>query len=448
MMKKASILVVDDDKDLLTAVQILLRPKAAKITVESNPDLLLSAIAKEKADLVLLDMNFRSALNTGNEGLFWLKKIKANFPETAVVMITAYGAIDLAVKSLKLGAADFIVKPWQNESLVGTLQEALNQKKAVSPDAKNEEKTSSVIGQSEIMKELMYKVSKIAPTDANILILGENGTGKDLIADAIHQQSLRKNKPYIKVDAGALTESLFESELFGHKKGAFTDAKEDRTGRFEMADKGTLFLDEIGNISLQQQAKLLSVLQNRQVTPVGSSQPVKIDIRLLSATNLPMEQLADEDYFRKDLIYRLNTVEIKVPPLRERKEDIGLLAEHFLERYAGKYHKDFKGFEKKSLQKLENYHYPGNVRELQYSIERAVIMADGEFIREHDILFSPIEQKTEADRPETDSKNLEVLERRTITEILQKNRGNISKSARELGLTRAALYRRIDKYGL
>lgn len=451
-MKNATILIVDDDKDLLTAVQILLRPKVKKILTESNPENIRAILEREKVDLVMLDMNFRSALNTGNEGLFWLREIKNKFPQTAVVMITAYAAIDLAVQSLKSGAADFIVKPWQNDYLVHTLSEALQQSKSAGSSEKAARNRATgknpIIGTSALMEDLQYKISRLAPTDANILILGENGTGKDLVADAIQQQSLRKGEAYVKVDVGALTETLFGSELFGYKKGAFTDAREDRKGRFEAADGGTLFLDEIGNISLQQQAKLLSVLQNREVIPLGSSQPVAVDIRLLSATNLPLEQLADESRFRKDLIYRLNTVEVKVPPLRKRKEDIPLLAAHFLKRYATKYHREIKDFDRGGLRKLKEYHYPGNVRELQYSVERAVIMAEDDFIRESDILFSPIEQKTENPALPSGSKNLEAMERRAIAETLQKNQGNISRSARELGLTRAALYRRIEKYGL
>lgn len=451
MMKRATILVVDDDQDLLTAVQLLLRPKVKSVLMESNPENILAILEREEVDLVLLDMNFKSALNTGNEGLFWLKEIKSRFPKIITIMITAYGAIDLAVKSVKLGAADFIVKPWQNKQLLTTISEALKQKKP-SPSPAIFSKSwmfkNPIIGKSTLMEDLQYKISKIAPTDANILILGENGTGKDLIADAIQQQSLRREKPYVKVDMGALTQTLFESELFGYKKGAFTDAREDRKGRFEGADQGTLFLDEIGNISLQQQAKLLSVLQNREVTPLGSSHPVPIDIRLLSATNVPLTQIADESHFRKDLVYRLNTVEINVPPLRDRKEDIPLLAQHFLKKYVEQYHKNIQGLTAESLKKLKAYHYPGNVRELQYSIERAVIMADGQEIQERDILFSPIEQPTQRQTFSSSSKNLEAMERRAIAETLQKNQGNISKSARELGLTRAALYRRIEKYEL
>lgn len=449
MINKASILIVDDDKDLLTAVKILLRPKAKNIQVESNPENLRAILEKEKTDLILLDMNFKSALNTGNEGLFWLRKIKSDYPKIAVVMITAYGAIDLAVKSLKLGASDFIVKPWQNEQLIATLNEALKLNNfSKTKDLSSYKPSNHIIGKSAIMEDLQYKISKIAPTDANILILGENGTGKDMVADTIHQQSLRKNNTYIKVDVGSLTETLFESELFGYRKGAFTDAREDRKGRFETADGGTLFLDEIGNISLHQQAKLLSVLQNRQVTPLGSSEVIPIDIRLLSATNLPLEQLADETRFRKDLIYRLNTVEIKVPPLRDRKEDIHLLAQHFLKKYTAKYNKNIEGFDVESLHKLQAYHYPGNVRELQYSIERAVIMSEELEIRSNDILFSPIEKKMDGSTFHFNSQNLENIERSAIAESLLKNQGNISKSARELGLTRAALYRRIEKYDL
>lgn len=452
MMKKANLLIVDDDKDLLTAVQILLRPKVKKVIIESNPENLRAILEREKVDVILLDMNFKSALNTGNEGLFWLKEIKTKFPEIAVVMITAYAAIDLAVKSLKLGADDFIVKPWQNEQLITTLTEALKSnnfsKTKKSIQTKVPILTNPIIGNSAIMEDLQYKISKIAPTDANILILGENGTGKDMVADAIQRQSLRKKEAYIKIDVGSLTETLFESELFGYKKGAFTDAREDRKGRFETADKGTLFLDEIGNIHLQQQAKLLSVLQNRQVIPLGSSDSIPIDIRLLSATNISIAQLAEESRFRKDLIYRLNTVEIKVPPLRKRKEDIHQLAQYFLNKYTTKYNKNIEGFDKESLNKLKAYHYPGNVRELQYSIERAVIMSEEIEIRLNDILFSPIEQNTATSIFTSDTKNLESMERRAISESLQKNQGNISKSARELGLTRAALYRRIEKYGL
>ena len=451
-MKKATVLVVDDDQDLLTATRILLRPKVKEVIVEHNPEKLLNILEKHSVDILLLDMNFKSAINTGNEGLYWLGKVKENFPAVQVVMITAYGAVDLAVKSLKQGAADFIVKPWQNEQLLSTLQGLMDEHKPAQANVKSKPLVTDqgIVGKSAIMNDLFYKLDKVSPTEANILILGENGTGKDLIANAIHQRSLRNKNPFIKVDVGSLTETLFESELFGYKKGAFTDAREDRKGRFEKADTGTLFLDEIGNINLQQQAKLLSVLQNRAVVPLGSSQPVAVDIRLISATNVPLKSLADESRFRKDLIYRINTLEIQVPALRERTEDIPLLANHFLDFYNKKYHKNIAGLEADALQKLKQYHFPGNVRELQYSIERAVIMSDQSSLCADDILFSPIESVPETTSSSADfsSHNLEEMERKAIKSAIERYNGNISKAAKELGLTRAALYRRLEKYNL
>ncbi|MCW8310710.1 sigma-54 dependent transcriptional regulator [Sphingobacterium sp. InxBP1] len=453
-MKKASILVVDDDQDLLTAARILLKPKVSHVQVETNPENLIGHLDKMPYDLVLLDMNFKSTINTGNEGLYWLSRIKEKFPHVHVIMITAYGAVDLAVKSLKQGAADFVVKPWENEQLLNTIESTLAESKNKEKKNKSSLLRSSnspdLIGNSPVMDELQYKLEKIAPTDANILILGENGTGKDLIAQAIQRRSLRADRVYVKVDVGALTETLFESELFGYKKGAFTDAREDRQGRFEAANGGTLFLDEIGNISLQQQAKLLTVLQNRQVTPLGSYQAIPVDIRLISATNVPLKQLADESRFRKDLIYRINTVEIQVPPLRERGEDIKVLAAYFLDIYAKKYNKRIEGFESDAIKKMFAYHFPGNVRELQYSIERAVIMADQISIAGNDLFFSPIEQQAEMPVAATmpGSQNLEELERKAIKSAIERYNGNISKAAKELGLTRAALYRRLEKYDI
>ncbi|MEN5196439.1 sigma-54-dependent transcriptional regulator [Sphingobacterium faecium] len=453
-MKKAAVLVVDDDHDLLTAARILLKPKVSHVQVESNPENLMSHLDKMSYDVVLLDMNFKSTINTGNEGLFWLSKIKEKYPAIRVIMITAYGAVDLAVKSLKQGASDFVVKPWINEQLLATIENTLTENKNRDKKVKNslliKDGTPDLIGRSVVMDELQYKLEKIAPTDANILILGENGTGKDLIAQAIQKRSLRCNDVYVKVDVGSLTESLFESELFGYKKGAFTDAREDRQGRFETANGGTLFLDEIGNISLHQQSKLLTVLQNRYVTPLGSHQMIPVDIRLITATNVALKVLADENRFRKDLIYRINTVEIQVPPLRQRGDDIQLLAEHFLAVYAKKYNKRIDGFESDALKKLFSYHFPGNVRELQYSIERAVIMADQSSIRGNDIFFSPIEQQVEESPFETNiaGTNLEELERKAIKSAIERFNGNISKAAKELGLTRAALYRRLEKYDI
>jgi two-component system, NtrC family, response regulator HydG len=452
-LKKARILVIDDDPDVLTAVRLLLRPEVKEVVTEKNPEQLPALLGASDFDLVLLDMNFNASINTGNEGIFWLKRIKEIKPKISVIMITAYGDIDLAVRSLKEGASDFMVKPWHNEKLLDTIANVLKG----SVIAKGDEPANKVypvgkignkmLGESEVMQEIFYKLSKIAPTDANILILGENGTGKDLIAAAIHEQSLRVNGPYVKVDVGSLTESLFESELFGHKKGAFTDARDDRAGRFETAHEGTLFLDEIGNITLQQQAKLLTVLQNRQVTRLGANQAVPVDIRLICATNLPLQELANENKFRKDLIYRINTVEIVVPPLRKRKQDIPLLANHFAKMYAVKYFKPNISMADSAIEKLQQYSFPGNVRELQYTIERAIIMAESELIEAKDLLFSPLENPV-TDTEDTAELKLSTLEKNTIMKVIDKHNGNISKAAKELGLTRTALYRRLSKYEL
>jgi len=445
-IKNARILIVDDDQDVLMAMRLLLKSMAKEVVIEKNPNNILSLIGKNKFDIIILDMNFNGLVNTGNEGIYWLSRIKEVDKEVAVILITAYGDLDLAIKSLKNGASDFLVKPWENEKLIKSIKEILVNKKSGKPKIENIFTTESkILGESAVMKDVFLKIKKIAPTEANILILGENGTGKDLIAKAIHDNSLRKDKPFIKVDVGALTASLFEGELFGHKKGAFTDAKESRIGRFEAADGGTLFLDEIGNIALQQQARLLSVLQNRQITPLGSNTPIPVNIRLICATNLDIEFLADELRFRKDLIYRINTVEIIIPPLRERDKDIVLLAKHFIELYTEKYLKSRFVIDEKFILKLKGYFFPGNVRELQYALERAVIMADQNTLNEEDLVFSPIEKHQE-NKP--NDLRLETIEKNAILNVIEKNSGNISKSAKELGITRTALYRRLNKYGL
>lgn len=447
-MIQARILIIDDDPDVLTAVRLLLKKTVSDIIIEKNPEKIPSILHSQHIDLIMLDMNFKSAINSGNEGLYWLSRIKEIRNDISVIMITAYGAIDLAVQSLKQGAADFIVKPWQNEHLQDVIKALLSNKDKKNIRTNNQLTLNDVIGESEIMKSLFQKLAKIAPTDANILILGENGTGKDLIASAIHKQSNRAKSPFVKVDVGALTDSLFESELFGHKKGSFTDAREDRIGRFEMADKGTLFLDEIGNISLVQQSKLLTALQNRQIIRLGSNQSIDIDIRLVCATNVPLKDLADESHFRKDLIYRINTVEIQVPPLRARGEDILLLANHFIKRYAEKYNKTVPGLDKSAEKKLLEYNYPGNVRELQYSIERAVIMAETSTLTSEDIIFSPLENPQAESSTQNEEHNLLELEKNTILKVIEKHQGNISKAAKELGITRTALYRRLSKYNI
>lgn len=449
-LKNCSVLVVDDDLDVLTAVRLLLKPEVKEIVTEKNPENLRTLLSKQNFNVILLDMNFNSSINTGNEGLYWLRKIKEWKSDASVIMITAYGDIDLAIRSLKDGAYDFVVKPWHNEKLVATIKEAARKglkQKEQGLSVNDPVIGSEILGESEVMQDIFYKIKKIAPTDANILILGENGTGKELIAKAIHQHSLRVNNPFVKVDVGALTESLFESELFGHKKGAFTDAREDRQGRFEAAGGGTLFLDEIGNISLHQQAKLLSVLQNRQVIKLGTNEPVPIDIRLICATNVPLADLANESRFRKDLIYRINTVEIVVPPLRKRGSDILLLAKHFIKVYSNKYMKAAPEPDKNAMDKLLNYYYPGNVRELQYAIERAVIMSEGEVLEAKDIIFSPIESAPVTQEVVQET-NLSSVEKGTILKVIEKHSGNISKAAKELGITRTALYRRLSKYDI
>ncbi|MGB8703816.1 MAG: sigma-54 dependent transcriptional regulator [Gillisia sp.] len=447
LLKNSTILVVDDDPDVLTAMRLLLKSRVREVETEKNPNNLTSLLQKKKFDLIVLDMNFNGLVNTGNEGIFWLNKIKQIHPSAEVILITAYADIDLAIRSLKEGASDFVVKPWKNEKIIQSITYLIeNKKKEKASKFQPLSKGDKIIGESQEMQEVFLKLKKVAPTDANILILGENGTGKDLIAKAIHENSLRKNMPFVKVDVGALTSTLFESELFGYKKGAFTDAREDRKGRFEAAQGGTLFLDEIGNISLRQQARLLTVLQNRYITPLGSNEQIPVDIRLICATNLDLAELADENNFRKDLIYRINTVDITVPPLRDRGTDCTLLANHFINLYAEKYMKTSLSMDKSFLQKLKSHSFPGNVRELQYVIERAVIMAEGEILNADDLVFSAIENSLEP--AASGDMNLDSIEKNAIFKVIEKNKGNISKSAKELGITRAALYRRLNKYDL
>jgi two-component system, NtrC family, response regulator HydG len=454
MLKNATVLVVDDDQDVLLAIKLLLRPIVKEVIIEKNPERIQSLINAQKFDLVLLDMNYNSSLNTGNEGIFWLRKIRQIDANVPIIMITAYGDIDLAVKSVKEGANDFLLKPWQNEKLIDTIDFTLNSDPKVSnvtekrKSLPNNQLKQTMIGSSEIMNEILYKVEKIAPTDANILILGENGTGKGELAKYIHSKSHRINGPFVHADLGSLTESLFESELFGHKKGAFTDAREDRIGRFESAEKGTLFLDEIGNISLAQQYKLLTVLQERKITRLGTNAQVPIDIRLISATNAPIYEMANQNTFRKDLVYRLNTIEITIPALRERGNDILQLAQFFAKNYADRYHKLSMEIDAKAAAKLLKYNYPGNVRELQHTIERAVIMAENDIILEKDISFSNLEKAPSTAFNTTATLNLGEVEKLAIEKVIEKHNGNITKAAMELGITRSALYRRLGKYDI
>ncbi|WP_223034621.1 sigma-54-dependent transcriptional regulator [Hanstruepera marina] len=446
VLREVKILVVDDDLDVLNALRLLLKPLVKEVVIEKNPSNINFQISNNEFDIVILDMNFNGLVNTGNEGIFWLNKIKQMQPDISVILITAYADIDLAIRGLKEGASDFLVKPWKNEKIITTLKELTEAKTSGSKKKHITANEALIVGESEAMNHVFLKLKKIAPTDANVLILGENGTGKDLIARAIHENSNRKDKPFVKVDVGSLSTSLFESELFGYKKGAFTDAREDRKGRFEAANGGTLFLDEIGNISLGQQVRLLTVLQNRQVTPLGSNEAVPIDIRLICATNIEPKELADEKKFRKDLIYRINTVDVIVPPLRDRENDITLLSKHFIAIYADKYNKSPFSLDSGFISKLKKHPFPGNVRELQYVLERAVIMTDGNVLKPDDLVFSAIEQSSNKNAIPTT--NLDDLEKQAIINVLEKNKGNISKSAKELGITRAALYRRLEKYEL
>lgn len=446
LLKNARILVIDDDPDVIVALRILLKSKVSEVVTEKNPNSIQALLSESKFDVVILDMNFNGLVNTGNEGIFWLNKIKQTDSKVDVMLITAYADIDLAIRSLKEGASDFLVKPWKNSKIVQSLEAILEKKTRKKSSSNTIASQNTIIGTSEPMQDVFVKLKKVAPTDANILILGENGTGKDLIAQAIHENSLRKNQPFVKVDVGALTSNLFESELFGYKKGAFTDAREDRKGRFENAQGGTLFLDEIGNISLQQQARLLTVLQNRYITPLGSNEIIPVDIRLICATNLNLTALADENKFRKDLIYRINTVDIVVPPLRVRDNDTTLLAKHFIELYSEKYAKGPFTFNNCFIKKLNSHTFPGNVRELQYALERTVIMAEDNLLKEDDLIFSTIENHREDTK--TEVVKLDTVEKNTILKVIDKNRGNISQSAKDLGITRAALYRRLNKYDL
>jgi two-component system, NtrC family, response regulator HydG len=452
LLKNARILAIDDDQDILVAVKMLLRPEVKEIITEKNPEKIPSLLAQNQFDLILLDMNYKSSLNTGNEGIFWLRKIREINKTVAVIMITAYGDIDLAVRTVKEGANDFVLKPWRNEKLLVTLEDTLEKigdSKAKSSKNSIQKSTDlKLLGESEAMQDVLYKIEKIAPTDANILILGENGTGKSEAAKLIHQKSLRSKNPFIHADLGSLTESLFESELFGHKKGAFTDAREDRAGRFEAANEGTLFLDEIGNISLPQQAKLLTALQNREVIRLGTNLPISIDIRLISATNAAINEMAAKNQYRKDLIYRLNTIEITLPPLRARGDDVLVLGEYFMKIYAEKYHKTLFGIDEKAKEKLRKYAFPGNIRELQHSLERAVIMSDNQELTARDLdLNSSLETPVMVSN-ESNTLRIDELEKSTILKAIERHDGNITKAARELGLTRTALYRRLGKYDI
>jgi len=450
------ILMIDDDEDVLLAAKMLLKKQNHHVIIEKNPNKIPFLLNNDTYDVILLDMNFSKDITSGKEGFYWLEQILERDPQAVVILITAFGDVEMAVRALKLGATDFILKPWQNEKLVATIGTAIKLRKSYNEVDKLKKAKemleeqisrpfSEIIGESQAIHDVFALIDKVARTDANVLILGENGTGKELIARAIHQRSMRKGESFVSVDMGAITETLFESELFGHKKGAFTDAREDRPGRFELAHKGTLFLDEIGNLSLSLQSKLLSALQSRQITRVGSNQPRPVDIRLICATNMPLHDMVRDGTFRQDLLYRINTVEIHVPPLCERVEDIPLLSHHFLKYYAKKYHKSVLRISDEAMNRLKRYAWPGNIRELQHAIERAVIMTDSDTLQESDFLFG---RSGSSQTAHNDTLNLDEVEKTAISKALQLHNGNISKAAEELGLTRASLYRRMEKYGL
>lgn len=451
------ILMIDDDEDVLIAAKLLLKKHAHQVIIEKNPKKIPFLLNNDTYDVILLDMNFSKDITSGKEGYYWLSQILEKDPNAVVILITAFGDVEMAVKALKEGATDFVLKPWQNEKLLATISTAIKLKKSyLEVDQLKKAKKlleedinqpyKDIIGKSESMQHVYNLIDKVAKTDANILILGENGTGKELVARAIHQRSLRKDKVFVIVDMGAITETLFESELFGHTKGAFTDAREDRVGRFEIANGGTLFLDEIGNLGLPLQSKLLASLQNRQVTRIGSNKPIQVDIRLICATNMPVHDMVSENTFRQDLLYRINTVEITIPPLRERVKDIPLLAEHFVQMYAGKYRKSISKIDKSAIEILQHYNWPGNIRELQHAIERAIIMCENELLTMDDFFFLTLKTTHEDTLPL--NFNLEEIEKNVIQKAINKHSGNISKAAKELGLTRASLYRRLEKHGL
>lgn len=451
------ILIVDDDEDVLLAAKMLLKKHAHQVTIEKNPNKIPFLLNNDSYDVILLDMNFSKDITSGKEGFYWLSQITEREPNAVVILITAFGDVEMAVRALKEGATDFVLKPWQNEKLLATISAAIKLKKSYNEvdklkKAKKQLQDDSnqpfkdILGSSAAIKKVFNIIDKVAQTDANVLILGENGTGKELVARALHQKSLRKDNVFIGVDMGAITETLFESELFGHKKGSFTDAKEDRVGRFEVANTGSLFLDEIGNVSLPLQSKLLTVLQNRQITRIGTNKPMSVDIRLICATNMPIYDMVKDNDFRQDLLYRINTVELHLPPLRERQDDIQVLSDHFVEMYCKKYRKPVKTFSTNTIKRLQKYAWPGNVRELQHAIERAVIMSEGNTLSPEDFFF--LTSNPQADDINMENYNLESVEKSVIQRAINKHNGNISKAAKELGLTRASLYRRLEKHGL
>jgi len=449
----SDILIVDDDSEVLLAAELVLKKPFESVVTASDPARIRELLGKRSFDVILLDMNFSAGETSGREGIHWLKTVRSLAPDTKVVLMTAYGGVEAAVNAMREGAADFVVKPWDNAKLIATVS-AVSQLARVDREVNslrrrqrglNEylgQDVDRIVGESEGLRQILSSIDKVARTDANVLILGENGTGKELVARAIHRQSMRRDQAFIGVDLGAIAETLFESELFGHRKGAFTDAREDRAGRFEVASGGTLFLDEIGNLSLPMQAKLLGALETMTVTRVGSDRSVKVDARVICATNMTAADLRVPARFRQDLLYRINTIEIQVPALRERAGDIPLIAAHYARFYARKYNKPEPPLDAAALERLKDYHWPGNVRELRHAIERLVIMSDQGALQ----LDGLLPASHAAEEPAT--LNLHALEKQTILKAIAQHRGNLSKAAQALGLGRTTLYRKMTRHGI
>jgi DNA-binding NtrC family response regulator len=456
MKKEGKILIVDDNQSVLESLKLFLKYKFFTIETISNPNQISTKLSQNDFDIVLLDMNFSAGINTGNEGLYWLNEITKIYPETIIILITAYGDSELAVKAIKAGAYDFIEKPWNNQKLLATMQAAFEMRKSKIKIRNLEHKQKAlnqntnqdfefITGSSATMNKVIEAVEKVAKTDANVIVLGENGTGKELIARKIHQLSDRKNEVFMNVDMASLSETLFESELFGHVKGSFTDAKEDRIGKFEAANGGTLFLDEIGNLSFSMQAKLLTALQNRQISKVGSNKIIQLNIRLITATNKNVNQLISDNLFREDLLYRINTVQVTLPPLRERKEDIIIFANHFLNIYSKHYNKQGLRIDNITSEKISNYAWPGNIRELKHTIEKAVILCNDNTLTSEDFFFN---KSTTNSNDFNEVISLEDGEKIIIKNALQRNNWNISDTAKELKVGRQTLYRKIDRYDI
>jgi two-component system response regulator HydG len=456
MKKKGKLLVVDDNEEILVALRLFLLNHFEGVTTEKNPEMIVSRMQKDSFDVIILDMNFKAGINTGNEGLFWLRKILEIDKAVSVVFITAYAGIELAVNAIKQGAVDFIEKPWDDEKLLATVLKAFEVRLSKQEINRLRDKQEHLIenighqydfftGKAASMDNVYRTIDKVAATDANILILGENGTGKEIVAREIHRRSGRSKEVFVEVDLGSLSSTLFESELFGHVKGAFTDAREDRPGRFEIASGGTLFLDEIGNLPASLQSKLLSTIQGREVTRLGSNRSIQVDIRLISATNRPVYELIGQGIFREDLLYRINTIQIELPPLRDRKEDIPGLLDFFLNKYLLKYGKSEFRIEKSAMDKLVKYNWPGNIRELQHLAEKAVIMGEGNTLTTEDFFMGSRIRQVDVNE---ETLNLEQLEKAAINRAIDKNGGNISRAVKDLGISRRAFYYKVKKYDI